>query len=116
MNALLFADIAFDSDEAWENFQLLHGLSHQTVYEQISQTDTMGNVPTYFPLFTFPREDNTDYLLDHWRVHQSNAALLGLTDLPDLSSVDLSDEGQFRDWNALHAQVHLNENVALGLL
>lgn len=115
MNPLLFTDVSFDSDEAWENFGLLHGISHQQVYSQIIAQETLTNAPTYYPLFDFPREENQDYLLDHWRVHQSNASLLGITNLPDLSTVDLSDQGQFQDWLAQHAIVHLNEMVALGI-
>lgn len=112
MNALLFADIEFGSDEAWAAFTLQHGISHQTVYQDILALDL---VPVYTPIFDFPREENQDYLLDHWRIHQSNALLLGITLPYDLSSADLSDPGQFRDWNAQHAIIHLNENRTLGI-
>jgi hypothetical protein len=113
MNPLLFADIDPDSDEAWESFTLQNGIAHQTVYEAIMARDL---VPVYTPLFDFPREDNQDYLLDHWRVHQSNALLLGIALPYDLSSADFSDPGQFSDWNAQHAIIHLNENRALGIV
>lgn len=113
MNSLLLTDVPFNSDEGWDSFTLIHGLSHQTVYNAMLQKNI---VPTYYPLFDFPRKDNDGYLLDHWQVHQSNAQLLGIPDLPDLSTVDLSNEGEFQDWLAQHAIVHLNENVALGIV
>lgn len=116
MNSLLLTDVSFDSSEAWENFTLIHGISHQSVYQGILQIDALENIPTYYPLFDFPREENADYLLDHWRVHVSNAQLLGLPGIPDLSTVDLTSESQYADWLAQHALVHLNENAALGFL
>ncbi len=112
MNPLLFTDVAFDSDEAWESFKLQHGLSHQTVYQGIMSRDLL---PVYTDMFEFPKKDNGDFLLDHWRVHQSNALLLGIPLPYDLSTTDLTDEGQYQDWLAQHALVHLNENVALGI-
>lgn len=112
MNPLLFTDVLFGSEEAWQNFELIHGVQHQTVYEAIMALDL---VPIYTPLFDFPRRDNADYLLDHWRVHQSNALLLGITMPFDLSTADLSDELQYETWLAQHSQIHLNENVALGI-
>ncbi len=62
------------------------------------------------------RENGADYLLDHYQAHLSNASLLNLPGIPDLSSVDLADPNQYGDWMALHAQVHANEDSALGLL
>ena len=115
MNALLLADAPFDSDESWGAFQLQHGISHQTVYEYILRSDALGNTPTYFPLFDFPRDGNQEYLLDHNQAHLSNARLLNLPGIPDLSTYDLTDEGQFRDFMILHAQVHANEDRAIGL-
>ena len=112
MDALLFSDIDFDSDEAWEAFTLQHGIAHQSVYQDIMAKNL---VPIYTLMFDFPRDDNQDYLLDHWRVHQSNALLLGITLPYDLSTADLSDPGQFKDWNAQHSIIHLNENNALGI-
>lgn len=115
MNTLLFTDIAFDSDEAWQAFQLMHGMAHQQVYDNILRADQLGNVPFFAPLFDFPREDNQEYLLDHWTTHLSNAKILGIVTVPDLSSVDLSDPGQYSDWLAIHAQVHATENAVLGI-
>ena len=105
----------FDSDESWGGFELMHGMAHQKVYDTINQKDTLGNVPAFSPLFDFPREDNSDYLLDHWRVHQSNAQLLGITLPYYLSTADFQNQSSFVDWLAQHAVIHANENTALGL-
>ncbi len=112
MNPLLFTDVDFDSDEAWQSFGLQHGVAHQTVYNGIMAMDLL---PVYTDLFEFPREDNQGYLLDHWRVHQSDALLLGIVLPFDLSTADLTDRGQYEDWLSQHALIHLNENVALGI-
>lgn len=110
MNSLLFSDVAIESPEAWGQFQLAHGVAHQGVYEAMLRNDL---VPFYLDLFVFPREDNQTYLLDHYQAHLSNAGLLGIQDIPDLSTYDLSSE--WADFAALHAVVHFNENQALGL-
>lgn len=112
VNTLLFADVDPKSPEAWASFTLEHGLLHQKVYEELSYRH---RVPTFYPLFDWPREDNQQYLLDHWSVHQSNASILGITSVPDLSAYDFSEVNQYEDFLALHAQVHFNENAALGI-
>lgn len=112
MNSLLWTDVDFDSDEAWQGFSLMHGTQHQTVYQAIMAKDLL---PIYTDVFTFPREDNADFMLDHWRIHQSNALLLGITMPYDLSSADLNDRGQYSDWLAQHAIIHANENQTLGI-
>lgn len=113
MDALLFTDVAFESEESWGGFELVHGVTHQAVYDAMLQQSLE---PFYLDLFSFPREGNQSYLLDHYQAHLSNAALLGLPDIPDLSSVDLADPTQRDDWLQLHALVHANENGILGLL
>jgi hypothetical protein len=112
VNVLLFTDVEFDSPEAWENFQLIHGMAHQRVYDLLLEQNT---VPMFLPLFDFPRNGNQDYLLDHWQVHRSNALLLNITSVPDLATYDLTDQGQYEDFLSLHAQVHQIENDALGI-
>lgn len=110
MNARLFTDVDYNSDESWGAFQLAHGITHQTTYEALLARDL---VPVFFPMFDFERENNGDYLLDHWEVHRSNAAALGLPQIVDLSKVDLSNPREYQSWMQLHAQVHLNEQRAL---
>ncbi len=112
MNALLFRNVEFDSPDSWATFDLNHVGMHAAVYDAMLRRNL---VPFYVPLAGFPREENDDYLLDHWQVHVSNARLLGLPGIPDLGTVDMSDPLQFSDWTDLHARVHENENVALGL-
>lgn len=112
MDARLMVDVPFDSREAWSSFQLIHGMSHQTAYERLL---AQNQVPFYLPLFDFPRENNAIYLLDHWQAHKSNARYLGLTVPFDLSTVDFKDQSQYSDWLNYHANVHANENAALGI-
>jgi len=111
MSPLLFTDVRFGDDEAWQAFDMIHGITHQTTYQAMLAQNL---IPMYLDMFGFPQKDNANYLLDHWQIHQSNARLLGLT-IPDLSSVDLTDESQYQDWLKFHATVHLNENAALGI-
>lgn len=112
MNPFLFVDVDIKSDESWGAFEITHGITHQTTYQAILALD---KVPVYLPLFDFPREDNQNYLLDHWEVHRSNASALGLASIVDLSTVDLSNPQQYLEWMQLHSQVHLNEQAALAL-
>lgn len=113
VNTLLFTDVIFDSDESWGAFQVVHGVAHQTVHDALLR---LNLVPFFVPLYDFPREGNAEYLLDHYQTHLSNASLLGIVGVPDLSSYDLDSEGQFIDFLALHAQVHAAENQALGIV
>ncbi len=110
MNANVLLDAPFDSEEGWEAFDLLHGHIHQTAYLALLR---QGKVPIFYPLMGFPRRNNEEYLLDHWAVHQSQARLLGIGGVPDLSVVDFTDRAQFDDWLQLHAAVHARENAAL---
>lgn len=113
MNALLLADVEFDSPFSWGAFQLVHGMTHQSVYDALVKRNL---VPFFVPLYDFPREDNSEYLLDHYQTHLSQANLLGIVGVPDLSTYDLGNQGQFVDFLALHAQVHAAENAALGFV
>ncbi len=112
MNPLLLADARIEDEYSWGAFELQHGVMHETTYDRMLKR---GLVPLHFPLGDFPREDNQDYLLAHWEEHRSIARLLNLPDIPDLATVDLSDPGQATDWLELHAFVHRNENLALGI-
>ncbi len=112
MNALLLADVMPDNDDSWAAFEGQHDIMHTTTYGRMLARNL---VPTNYPLGDFPLQGNEGYLLDHWEVHRSIARLLELPDIPDLSSVDLSDPGQAQDWFKLHALVHANENIALGI-
>ncbi len=112
MNPLLLSDVLPRDDDSWRAFEGLHNVMHTTAYDRMLARNL---VPTNFPLGDFPREGNEGYLLDHWEVHRSIARLLNLPDIPDLSIVDLTDQGEAKDWLELHALVHFNENAALGI-
>lgn len=110
MNPNLFIDVEYDSADSWGAFQIAHGMTHQTTYEAILQRD---KVPFYLDMYEFPHDDYTEYLLDHYEVHRSNAQALGIASIVDLSTVDLSNPQEYQSWMQLHAQVHLNEQRAL---
>lgn len=112
MNASLLIDVPFNEPEAWAAFDMLHGQIHQTAYLALLR---LGKAPTFFPIFGFPRLDNQEYLFEHWLVHQSQARLLGITGIPDLSVSDLGDREQFDNWLQMHAAVHVAENKALSI-
>lgn len=112
MNALLLSDVTLEDEYSRGAFELAHGVMHETTYERML---ARGLVPLHFPLGDFPREGGDDYLLAHWEEHRSIARLLNLPDIPDLATVDLSDPDQAADWLELHAFVHRNENLALGI-
>jgi hypothetical protein len=112
MSPTLFTTVDFNSEEAWAGFTLMHGISHQTTHLAMLAKNLQ---PDAFPMFDFPREGNQGYLLDHNAVHQSNARLLGLPLPIDLSTVDLSDAKQYQDWMLIHASIHADENLALGI-
>lgn len=110
MNPLLFTDVQLDADDSWGSFELIHGVTHESTYTALLARNL---VPFWVPLFEFPREDNHEYLLSHWQVHQSTARLLGIAGYPDIGSADFQDEGQYQQWMALHAQIHAQEEAAL---
>ncbi len=112
MNANLFDDIPFDSEDAWGAFQINHGVTHHSVYRAIL---AQGKIPFYLPLFEFPRLENSGYLNDHYQVHRSQARLLGISQIADISIGDFEDPSQFANWLKIHAQIHAVENQVLGL-
>lgn len=113
MSPVLLGAVDFDSEEAWGSFQLIHGISHQSIQGAMLK---QGLIPFYLPLLEFPRDDNAQYLLDHYQVHLSTTRLLGLAGVPDLATVDFDSEDQFYNWLRLHAAVHAAENAALGIV
>lgn len=112
MSPELFAYVRFSSVEDWDNFTLVHGMAHQTTEEAMLR---MSLTPELYPMLDFPRVDNTEYLLAHYAAHQSNAHLLNLPSIPDISQVNMADESDFNNWMQLHAIIHQAENAALGI-
>ncbi len=113
MSSAVLIDVDFDSEEAWEAFALDHGIEHQTVYSAMAARNLL---PDFYPAMEFSRNDNDDYLLYHYQMHQSNARLLGIPSIVDISTVDLNDRGEYYDWLQIHAAIHANEKISLGMV
>jgi hypothetical protein len=110
MNLSPFVDTPFEDPEAWEAFELAHGASHEKIFQVLAK---LGKPLNHYPLFDL--QENTDWKLIHQQEHQSIFNLLGLTGLPDMTSMDLDKRDEFEDWMAYHAQVHARINAALGI-
>jgi hypothetical protein len=110
MNLSPFVDTPFDDPDAWDAFELAHGAAHEKVFSVLS---SLGKSLNHYPLFDL--QENTDWKLIHQSEHESIFRLLGLTGLPDLTSIDLDKQEEFEDWMAYHAQVHARINAFLGI-
>lgn len=110
MNLSPFIDTPFEDDEAWEAFELAHGMAHERIYAAMLQKGFMLN---HYPLFDLERQ--SDWKLIHYSEHQSLYRALKLTGLPDLATVNLDQKDEFEDFMLYHAQVHSVLNVALGI-
>lgn len=111
MNISPFTDTPFGDEDAFSDFQLVHGLSHDKIAAVMYAQDLTY---TTYPLMDSPDYDR-DWLLTHQEEHQSIFNRLGLSGLPDLATVDLKKEGEYSDWMFLHQQVHQAINAALGI-
>lgn len=109
-----FSDFQYENREAWRDFLLMNGLSH-TNYN--TSLELLGVLPATYPLLDIgdTQDANNDWLQTHYLVHKNIAAVLGLSEIPDLSDVELHDEGQFFNWLQLHQQQHQLINSVLGL-
>lgn len=112
MNISPWTDIPFDDDDAFRDFQLVHGLSHDRIAAVMYGTSKFYQT---YPLYDTPREDS-GWKLDHQTEHQSIFTLLALTGLPDLATVDFDKQDEFENWMLLHQQVHQRINAALGIV
>ena len=56
-----------------------------------------------------------NWLQFHNAMHQSEAEVMGLTGLVDLSAVDFRNPGEFYDWMQTHQDAHSLENTILGI-
>ena len=106
----LSADAPFDDEESFLEFIGLNEIAHQTIARFLQK---FGIPISRVPLLASPLS-NSDWLLDHWALHQAEGRALGIP-VPDLSAVDFSDEQQYLDWMRSHAALHEAENLALGI-
>lgn len=111
MNLSPWTDIPFKDDDAFLDFQMAHALAHIKIAQVMYG---LGSTYSVYPLMETPKSD-ADWKLNHQSEHESIYFDLGLTGVPDLSTVDFNDEGEFNDWMLLHQQVHQFINSTLNI-
>ena len=111
MNLDLASDNPFDDKDAFIDFLGMNEVSHQQICEFMQRK---GLNPAEVSMHGDPTENET-WLQDHYQQHLIEFNLLGLSDLPDLSVVDLSNKEQYLDWMQLHSAVHDLVNATLGI-
>lgn len=111
MNISPWTDTPFDDSDAFDDFALVHGMSHEKIAAVMFNA---GSVYTTYPLLDTPDYDR-NWLVTHQQEHQSIYNLLGLSGLPDLATVDLKKEDEFYDWLLAHQQIHTIINANLGI-
>lgn len=112
----LLTQIPFEqaSDDAWAQWDLAHVLTHNRIYDNA--------VKNGYPINNYPLAMDEPRPTDNWKnvhqqIHQSLYQVLGMTGgLPDLTDVDFNDATEFEDWHLLHALIHNQLNLKLGLM
>lgn len=110
MDISIFADTPFDDEDAMEDFLLANSLSHSLVATTLEQN---GKFIATYPISSMGDESN--WKDEHYRMHQDEFTLLGLTGMPDWTGFDFEDEAQWADWHSQHAVVHQAVNSVLGI-
>ena len=110
MNIGPAADTPFGDDTGFLDFLGLNELAHQSFADALARRGrpVAPPPPSGHPLET------PDWLNDHWQRHRDECSSLGIP-VPDLASVDLRDEAQYRDWMNLHGDLHAQQNESLGI-
>ena len=110
MNIDNSADSPFGNEESFLDFLGQNEIAHIAFGAALARRGYQVSSP---PPIGNPQE-HPDWLNDHWLRHRDECATLGI-EVPDLSVVDLKQEDQYLDWMLLHADLHQQENVALGI-
>lgn len=105
-------DIPFDSEQDYRVFLLDHAEIHDRIYAAIIDA---GKSMLKFPLTDAAFPNDTDWLNNHQLEHQQMFDILGLSGLPDLSSVDFTKNEQFQDWHDQHRNLHTLISANLGV-
>jgi hypothetical protein len=106
----LYIDSPFGDQEAFRDFLGHHEIAHETINHYLARK---GHIVTVWPLSQAP-QDSTDWLLDHNQMHKQIGDYLGLS-MPDISEVDLNNQGQYADWMLTHGQMHQQIDQALNI-
>lgn len=110
MNIAPACDAPFGNEEAFLEFLGANEVAHIAIGSALAREGHLVSSP---PPMGNP-EETPDWLLDHWQRHRDECAPLGIP-VPDLSTVDFSDEFQYYDWMLQHKNLHQNQNAALGI-
>jgi hypothetical protein len=107
-----FVGTPYNDANALSDFMMANSAAHRAVADEI--------VTSYgYSVSSVPAEHGGDlgeWLSTHYNVHRQEFNVLGLTNLPDLSTLDPKSEQQYHDWMQMHSNVHAQVNQALGLL
>jgi len=110
MNISNAVDAPFGDQESFLDFLGQNEIAHVAFGTALAR---LGHIIASPPPIGNPNESH-DWLNDHWHRHRDECVTLGIA-VPDLSSVDLQDEEQYRDWMLLHGELHTQQNKALGI-
>ena len=108
---MVLGDVPYGNEEAFKVFLGDHLFAHKGLQDEVERV--YGVAPETYPLGD--TSGDTDWLLNHYRMHESLQTILGLTGLADLSDVDFDDEQQFSDWMLIHSTEHQLLNTVLNL-
>jgi len=111
MNLTPFTQIPFGDKNSFFEFLGMHELAHNTIATKASNIKQL--VPSV-PLTGVPQDDK-DWLLTHYNLHQAIASAFRMSGVGDLSAVDLNNESQFYDWMAYHGALHEQINLVAGI-
>jgi hypothetical protein len=109
-----FSVFSYKDKEALDDFLLINALAHENYNTALELT---GTLPATYPLLDIgdTADAKQDWLQTHYLMHKNIAALLGLSEIPDLSDVELHDDAEFYNWLQLHQQQHQLIDAALNL-
>ena len=117
MNMGVLGLVPFGNEDSLRVFLGEHSVCHTGINQ--AMIDQYGFAPVHYPLDADAAsfsDKNSDWLLMHYRIHQSIAFALNLIGGPDLADVNMKSESEFYDWFDAHNVEHEKISQALGLL
>lgn len=109
-----FSNFLYENETAWSDFLLVNALAHENYNTAL---ELLGVSPVNYPIFDKgdTKEATDDWLHTHGLMHKSLTSSLGLTEVPDLTDVEVHDDKQFYDWLQLHMEQHQLLDAALNV-
>jgi hypothetical protein len=106
-----FKDVAFKDERAIADFQYANYADHNTYIDTLREQglQAFNVIPVDMDMTT------EDWLYAHNNAHHEVFMLLQVGGFEDLLSWDLTDEGQWNDWHAIHYTSHSILNQTMNL-